>query len=411
MINPGSILLGIASNSYSSECIFGGSVTSSASLNTGNWIGINFLVILLSFSIAAIAYSISNIFPASTREKMKGAAKFEAFQGLISVAIIIVLIAFSSVTCNIGSALVASSAQVTNTTYQNPMQFAESYIGNLMFSQGLSLFSQIYTESVLLAINANLASIIDEALENVVEGFVSISFSPGLMGTLFGFSGALGSTFEALIVVSFGVLFMIYLLLPMIQSLALTVIVPLALIMRSIPFAGPKLRESSDTFLSLAVGFYFILPLAILMNSYLFHWIYTSCNATTGSLCNPYSQFTAAYKLQQVDTNQLFNTPPQKLGSATSPLGNIFASIQIPNSFLSSSIAQGGGILGGLVGVLEVTYALPQIMVTYSLKTAEYVFNAIFLIGLDLAITLAFSQGLTKGLNGIGRMLSVGPFW
>lgn len=411
MLNPSAILLGIASNSYSSECIFGGSVTSTASLNTGNWIGINFLVILLSFTIAGVVYSLSNLFPVSTKEKMKGAAKFEAFQGLISIAIIIVLIAFSSVTCNIGADLTVSSAQVINATYQNPMQFAESYIGNLMFSQGLSLFSQIYTESVLLAINANLASIIDEALENLVEGFLSISFSPGLMGTLYGFSGALGATFEPLIVVSFGVLFMIYLLLPMIQSLALTVIVPLALIMRSIPFAGPKLRESSDTFLSLAVGFYFILPLAILMNSYLIHWVYTPCNATTGALCNPYSQFTSAYQLNQVNTNQLFNTPPQQLGSAKTPLGNIFSSISIPSSFLSSSIAQSGGILGGLAGVLAATYDLPQIMVTYSLKTAEYVFNAVFLIGLDLAITLAFSQGLTKGLNGVGRMLSVGPFW
>lgn len=403
------ILLSIASNSYSSECIFGGSATSGGSLNTGNWIGINLLVILLSFSIAGVLYSTSNIFPVSTREKMKGAAKFEAFQGLISIVIIIILVAFSSVTCNIGANLVVSSAKITNTTYQNPMQFAESYIGNLMFSQGLGLFSQIYTETVLVAINANLATTIEEAVQSIMLSFFSISFPPSLMGTLYGFSGAFGATFEPIIVVSFGILFTIYLLLPIIQSLALTVIVPLALIMRSIPFAGPKIRESSDTFLALAIGFYFIFPLAILMNGYLINWAYTPCNATTGSMCNPYSQFTSSYQLQQFSINNLFNTPPQQLGSGTTPLS--IGTINLPASFLSSSVAHMGGLLGGLAGVFAIIYDLPQTMVDYSIKTAEYAFNAIFLIGLDLAITLAFAQGLSKGLNGVGRMLSVGPFW
>ena len=121
-----------------------------------------------------------------------------------------------------------------------------------------------------MAISANLASVVEEHLTDlVINPFFSISISPDIIGTLFGFSGALSSSFEPLIVVTFGILFMIYLLLPIITALALTVVVPLALIMRSIPFAGPKLRESSDTFMSLAIGFYFILPLAILMNSYI----------------------------------------------------------------------------------------------------------------------------------------------
>lgn len=407
MFDLTNLLLTPAANSYTAACVFGGTPTGAGSLNTGSWIQINLLVVILSFSVSALVYTFSNFFPTSMRTKMQGAAKYEAFQGIVSIAIIIVLIAFSSITCQAGEALTASSAPVIHTTYQNPMQFAEAYIGNLMFTRGLSLFSQIYSESVLLAVNANIASTIEEALEEfTVNQYLSISFSPGLVGTLFGFSGALGATFEPMIVVCFGVLFMIYLLLPMIEALALTVIVPIALIMRSIPFAGPKLRESSDTFLALAIGFYFILPLALLMNSYIISWIYAPCTASS-TLCNPYNQYTAPYQLAQVSTNQLFNTPPQTLTSGSSPLSGI----KIPASFFSTSVANEGGILGGLKAVLEITFNLPSIMVEYSLKTAEYVFEGVVLIGLDLAITLAFAQGLTKGLNSVGKMVGVGPFW
>ncbi len=408
MLDPINLIFTVTPpTSYTGACVFGGTPTGTGSLNTNNWIQINLLVILLSFSISAVIYALGGIFSASMREKLRGAAKYEAFQGVVSIMIIMVLIGFSAVSCQTGAALTVSSSKIIHTSYQDPMQFAESYIGNLMFTQGLSLFSQIYTESVLLAVNANIASTIEETLEALIYQYVGVSFSAGFVGTLFGFSGALGATFEPMIVVAFGVLFMIYLILPIIEALALTVIVPLALVMRSIPFAGPKLRESSDTFLALAIGFYFILPLAILMNGYIMAWIYSSPCTPGSSLCNPYIQFTPAYSLQQVSVNNLFNTPPQALTSGSCS----FCGLQITSSFFSSGFSQEGGILSGLKAIFEATFDIPQIMVEYSLKTAEYMFEAVVLIGLDLAITLAFAQGLTKGLNAVSRIIGVGPFW
>ncbi len=391
------------SNSISSACVFGGTPTPGGSLNTGGWIQINLLVILLSFSVSAMLYSLSGFFPTSMREKMKGAAKYESFQGIISIFIIIVLMAFSSVTCQIGQTLVASSTQITQTSYQNPIQYSEHYIGNLMFTKGLGLFTQIYSESVLMAISANTADVVEEALSELVIGPMGLSFSPGMVQVLYGFSGAMGSSFLPLIVVAFGVLFIIYLILPIIASLALTVIVPLSIVMRSIPYAGPKLRESSDTFLALAVGFYFILPLTLLMNSYIIAWIYCT---PSSAFCNPYVQYTAQYQLSNIPTSALFDQNSQ----VTAPLGQLGV-LKLSSSFFSSSVANQGGFFSVIGDILQIMFAMPSVIMQYGLKTAEYVFEAVFLIGLDLAITLAFAQGLTKGLNSTGRMIGVGPFW
>ena len=398
-INP----IMLSSYAIQQSCVFGGSPTAGGSLNTGGWIQINALVILLSFTIAGLLYSLSGVFSVSMREKMRGAAKYEAFQGLISIMIILVLMAFAQATCNIGQVLVESSTSITQIAYQNPIQFSEAYINHLMFTTGLGLFTQIYSETVLMAVSANVASTIENFLSQMTVALVGLSFSPGFMSVLYGFSGAMGSSFLPMIVVSFGVLFMIYLLLPLIASLAMTIVVPLALVMRSIPYAGPKLRESSDTFLALAIGFYFILPMALLMNNYLISWVFCTGPST---FCNPYSQFTTAYQLSAFPVSALFNQPTQSLTSS-GPLGII----SMPISFFSSAASNQGGIFSALGQVLNIMIQMPSYVIAYGLKTAEYMFEGIFLIGLDLAITLAFAQGLTKGLNSVGRMIGVGPFW
>ena len=394
----------LAPYSISSTCVFGGTPTATGSLNTGGWIQINLLVILLSFSVCAMLYSLSGFFPTSMREKMKGAAKYESFQGIISIMIIFILIAFSAATCQIGQAIVSSSTQITQTAYQNPIQYSEAYLGNLMFTKGLGLFTTIYSESVLIAVSANIASTVEEFLtELTINPYLSLSFSPGMIMALFGFSGALAASFLPLIIVAFGVLFIIYLILPLISALALTVIVPLALVMRSIPFAGPKLRESSDTFLSLAIGFYFILPLALLMNSYIVTWIYCTGPST---FCNPYQQYTSVYQLGALPTSALFSQSSQGIAS-----GGPLSAIALPTSFFSSGVSNQGGFFSVLNQILQIMFEIPKFVIADGLKTAEYVFEGVFLIGLDLAITLAFSQGLTKGLNSVGKLIGVGPFW
>ena len=42
---------------------------------------------------------------------------------------------------------------------------------------------------------------------------------------------------------------------------------------------------------------------------------------------------------------------------------------------------------------------------------AEYLFQGIILIALDMAITIGFAQGLAKGLGSLSNMMNIGPFW
>ena len=248
------ISLTVTQTVYSTYCTFAGSGISS--LNANQWINITAIVLGINFAVAAVIFAISGIMPTAFREKLKAAAKYEAFQGMISVVILAVLIGSASTMCNIGQMLVAGS---TVQHYQNPLQYSQFYVNNLMFNTGLNLFTSIYSESVMLTLTGNIANFIEDFLPTIsITPILSFSFSPSLIGIYYGFSGAMTGTFLALIVITFGVLFMVLLILPFIQQLAFTILLPLALVMRSIPFAGPNLRQTSDTFLALAVGFYLI---------------------------------------------------------------------------------------------------------------------------------------------------------
>jgi hypothetical protein len=400
------ILLALTQNAYTNSCVFGGSVTSHGTLNTNGWIQINLLVILASFMISALVYTIANFFPVSMRERLRGAARYEAFQGIISVIIILVLIGIAASTCQVGISLTASSASVLHAVYQDPIQYSELYIGNLMFTRGLSLFSQIYSEAVFITISADIGSTVEEIINSAISALLHAQLGGGVFGVYYGFSSALALAFIPLLVVVFGVLFVLYILLALIESTALTVIVPVAIIMRSIPFAGPRLRESADSFLAIAIGFYFILPLAILMNTYIVAWIYTPCTAA-GMVCNPYNQYTNPYNLGSSPLNYLFNSQPQALASGS----GLFSGVTTSDSFFTGSFSGVGGLTTGVSLMFQTLINLPQVIVGYGIDTAEYIFEGIVLIGLDLAITVGFAMGLTKGLNSVGRFMAVGPFW
>ncbi len=412
MIDVIPIMLAV-NTAYNTACVFGGTPSGNGPLNTNGWIQINLIVVLLSFTVSAAIYSLSTLFSTSFGEKMRAAAKYEAFQGLISIAIIITLMSFSAVTCQLGESMTASTATMIHMSYEDPIQFSEGYIQSLMFTKGLNLFTSIYSETVYIAVAGNGAEFLEELLEENTIGIFGISFGSQIMALLFGFSAAISSSFLPLIVVAFGVLFTVYLMLPLIESLALTVIVPLALIMRSIPFAGPKLRESSDTFLALAIGFYFIFPMAIMLNSYIMSWIYTPCQISTpispssGTfLCNPYSQFNAPYQLADIPVGDMFTQSSQSIGGV-----GFFGLNNVPFTFLSGTVAHQGGVFGAISNIVEASFGLPYVIINISVQVAQYAFEGIVLIGIDMAITLGFAQGLTKGLNSVGKITGAGPFW
>ena len=395
---------------YNTYCSFAG--TGIGSLDAAGWINITLLVLGINFALAAVLWAVSGIFPTAYREKIKGAVKYEAFQGIVSCGILAVLIGASFSLCNIGHLLVYGS---TTAQYQNPIQYSEFYVNNLMLNTGLQLFDSIYSESVLLTLTGNIADTLEQIIpEWTITPVFDISFGAGLLGIFYGFSGAMTGTFLSLIAITFGVLFMVYLLLPFVQQLAFTIVLPLALVMRSIPFAGPNLRQTSDTFLALASGFYLIFPLTILLNGFIITWIYTPCNAggISPALCNPYVQYTGLYKLDNLPVSSLFSSNPTTFAAGSGFLGGQ----TIPDTFYTSSgfsggIPLAGPLLNGLVNITENLFILPSTILGFATQTAQYLFQGIFLIGLDFAITVGFAMGLSKGLNSAGRMLGVGPFW
>ncbi len=112
-----------------------------ATINSGDWISINTLVVLLMVTIAALVYAIGGFFPPERREKIKGVVRYEIVEAIISVFIILTLILFASFACNAGGALVGQNG------YSGVFNAADGYVGGLLFTNGLGMMSNLYIVS------------------------------------------------------------------------------------------------------------------------------------------------------------------------------------------------------------------------------------------------------------------------
>ena len=102
--------------------------------------------------------------------------------------------------------------------------------------------------------------------------------------------------FSSVLLVMIGMLFVQWLSLPIIQAVAFTLMLPFALILRSIAFAssgGQGLRETANAILAIAIALYLIYPLMIMFNSYAISYIFSpanplySCTNCLGSSLTP----------------------------------------------------------------------------------------------------------------------------
>jgi heme/copper-type cytochrome/quinol oxidase subunit 2 len=126
-------------------CAFAGS-----GVNANNWIGINMLVVLLFFSIAALIYALSNLLPPSPREKLKTTSKFEIMQMILSIFIIIILVGLASLSCNFTNSIAG----------MDPFEAAQIYIGKLIFADGINLATHIYSTSIEFMIGSEIFNIL-----------------------------------------------------------------------------------------------------------------------------------------------------------------------------------------------------------------------------------------------------------
>ncbi|MEM0086902.1 MAG: hypothetical protein QXU16_01390 [Candidatus Micrarchaeaceae archaeon] len=383
-------MIGILLQASSVGCTFGG-------LNQYSWININLIVVLLSMTIGALIYAIANLLPAQRREKLKGAVKYELFQSIISVFIIIAVLAFAATGCTVASSF---------TNNENPFTYSEYTVSNLLFKNGVGIMTGLFAkginfytsglliESMLTYLGTfipegKLPSLLTNKLAFLNALNISITTNPSAGDVFLSYSSLFTDLLPTFVLLSFASLLLLYLVLPIIQIGALTVLLPVALIMRSLSFTGPRLRESANSFLAIAIAFYFVLPLMIVFNTYVVNWMYCTGGL---KLCNPYTQWTGPYSMPSTNI-PLFSSVPETFNG----FGML---LSIPSSFYAST-----GI--PIAGVINA----PAVLMQYSNEVAEYFFEGVFLIALDFVVTVAFAIGLAKGLSAGMDFIAGGSFW
>ena len=368
-----------------------------------NWITVSVLVVLLSLLGVAIAYTISNFLSNQTREKIKGAARSEITQAFLSIVIIAILLGTAAAACNITSSL----SNTYTGTKMSPFTYATYYVGNLSTNTGLKLLTSLYSTSVTYSVEATVLNSLG-GLFRGQSGFgglikkifafstiVNVAPSPTIqsLGDIFNsLSGMYLTIFAPLVTVAIGLLFIQFITLPLLQYTAFTVILPVALIMRSLAFMGNSIRSASNAVLAIAIAAYIIYPLMIAFNSYAIAWIFSAQNPS-------YQYLTATYKSIPITGSTFFN---QSLPAATGFFGNGWK-VVFPylNKFVSGQYS--------ITSVLSLPFQVITQMQIYVVQIARFLFASIIMVLIDLSVTIGFATGLTKALNA--GIEGAGNFW
>ena len=376
-----------------------------ASTYTNSWLGINYLIVLAGLFLVAFVYMLSKFMPANVRGRTVAMTRVEIAELLTSVIIITALLAFSSVACNVSLGL---SKSATGTPL-SPFFYADQYIGNLTFNTGLRLLTNVYALSIGYAVDARLWTTTASILANLISapeltaGVVTVSFPFGYdLGIVYSaISGLFLDLLAPLIVVALGTLFVQWLLIPLIQATAFVIVLPIAIAMRSLPFsgAGGGLRSAANAVLAVAIAAYIVYPLMVAFNPCIVSWIYGQRSCLGPANSNPSAAYLPSYGLSSIPTG-VFSTLSSN-SSSSIKIGGLPVSTPALSSFINTAFGFGAGSLNPF-NVLTPVQGIINLM-------AQFIFQAVILFALDLAITVGFAMGLTNALNaGIG-----GPaqFW
>ncbi len=367
--------------------LFGGSTY------VNSWLGINYLVIAASFTILAFLYMLSRFFPGATKSKVSSLLKVDMAQLMLSVVIILILLGMSQLTCNITSSL----SQTLVGTSLSPFQYADFYIGNLAMNTGLKLLGTIYRTSVTYAIDASVLTKIGEAsplhsLGNASVVGVDINIGQDFGAAYGSLSDVYFDLFAPFTIVAIGALFLQYISLPLIEFTAFVVVLPVALVLRSISLTGSGLRTTANAFLAIAIAAYLVYPLMIAFNAYAIHWIFSGNNPLYG--CT--GCISTAYSLNNLPSSSFFNS--------VSSQGATFDGITTPA--ISSLI--GSTYFSNLGAQFDPIYVVSSAQ-TLITEISQFIFTAIFMFGIDITVTIGFAMGLANGLNS--GVEGAGSFW
>lgn len=398
--------------SYTNSCALYGA----NSTYIGSWLYINVLVVILGISAVAMVYALSRLFPSRLQGRMLGVTRVEFTQLAISLGIIAVLLAFSVTACTMTQGMTSqylTSSGSSSVANLDPFSYAEYYIGNLSLNTGIKLVTFLYAESIAYGIDAQVLSQISSDLNATNHRYITnIGTSTSPVTVTVSIGDELGipystlatfyvGIFSAFISVAVGMLFLQWLSLPVIEAVAFTVLLPVALILRSVAYAGGRagLRRSANAFLAIAIALYIIYPLTIALDTYIVHWIYTPCGAGVTTNCNPnYQYLGTALTIGTIPTT-VFST------AASSATSSIKAIVQAPSSVTSLL----GSILPTAIeAALEPTTVPAQAQ--YIIDTgSQFLFVSIVLFAFNVAITMVFAQSLTLALDA--GIEGSSPFW
>ncbi len=379
---------------------------------TDSWLGINLLVVLAGVLITSIVYVIAKLLPRAVSSRVTEMTKTEITQLFLSVVIIFVLLSFTTFACTTVNNL---STQLTGQS-MDPFAYADYYTGNLTFNTGLTMLTNLYSYSIALSIASRIVTFASGITQSTVSQILNYtntrvvtitpSFDPAIPLALL--SDEYFVIFSPIIITSIGSLMVQYILIPLIKYTAFAVLLPVALILRSIAYAGyggNGLRSAANTFLAIAIAAYLVYPLTIAFDSYVIHWIFTPCGASVSSaMCNPnFGYLNTAYTVTSVSPNSFFGGIS---GYTSNSLG---VSIPIPTS-LSNPLSP-LYLVGQLGGVQSISliFTAGGTTLNFVKLMSQYIFTAVIMFALNFAVTIGFAMSLTKALNN--GIVGASNFW
>ncbi len=364
-----------------------------------NWAWVNILVILISLLALAAVYMISRFLSNNMRERIRDASRSELTQLFLSAVLLAILAGSALSVCSISFSI---SKQLTGQG-MDPFAYSEYYIGNLSTNTGLNLLTNIYSVSVSYNIQSEILSSIGTIFNakfsdafRLLGSALSSIFTLGASGnpiSIFSLSIAAVSQLSGMfhflsefvmalsipVTLVVGLLFVQFIALPVLQVSAFTVILPIAIAMRSLSFLGINLRKAANTAIAIAVAAYIVYPLMISFNSYAIAWIFSGSNPS-------YQYIQSAFVVPNITPGIFFTQVAP--GPGTGSIGTAFGSL-LP--FVWGSFSSTGVVLWP-----PSVFAQIQSIIN---ETAQFLFTGGVMILLDIAVTLGFATNLQKGLN------------
>lgn len=371
-----------------------------------SWLPINLLVILISILLVAVIYSVSTMFPDRAREQLKGAARSELTQALISMTILVILLGAVTTVCTASASL---SNKLTGMS-MDPFRYATYYIGNLSLNTGINLLTNLYGTSVQYAVAGavygNIGNALNPLINSIGSKIAAVLAIKSVLKVGFRAAGVLGSVFTMmsefylgvfapLVTLAVGLLFLQFIMLPIFQYAAFSVLLPIALAVRSVSFLGSNLKFASNALLAIAIAAYIIYPTMIAFNSYAIHWIFSSSNPS-------YVYVGSTFVVNTITPFSFFQ---QTQSSETGFFGTMFKTIY---PFMASALGS-SNFFGGVYNILTLpAYAISQTQLFVN-QIAQFFFASIVMFVIDIAVVVGFASGLAKALNS--GLEGTGSFW